>query len=37
VFLSGNPLLERALGRPEVSHRLWNGPIEVKLLRYWIR
>ncbi|HSB19778.1 MAG TPA: THUMP domain-containing protein [Anaeromyxobacteraceae bacterium] len=37
VFVSGNPLLERALGRPEVSHRLWNGPIEVRLLRYRIR
>jgi putative N6-adenine-specific DNA methylase len=37
VLLSGNPLLERSLGRPEVSHRLWNGPIEVRLLRYRIR
>jgi putative N6-adenine-specific DNA methylase len=37
VVLSGNPLLEAALGRPEVTHRLWNGPIEVRLLRYRIR
>jgi putative N6-adenine-specific DNA methylase len=35
VLLSGNPLLERELGvRPESSHRLWNGPLEVRLLRY---
>jgi putative N6-adenine-specific DNA methylase len=35
VFLSGSPLLERELRRkPEVSHRLWNGPLEVKLLKY---
>jgi putative N6-adenine-specific DNA methylase len=37
VFLSGSPLLEQALGRPEVSHRLWNGPIEARLLRYRLR
>jgi putative N6-adenine-specific DNA methylase len=38
VFLSGNPLLENAMVvRPEVTHRLWNGPLEVKLLRYRIR
>jgi putative N6-adenine-specific DNA methylase len=37
VILEGNPLLERELGlRPESSHRLWNGPLEVKLLRYRI-
>jgi len=37
VLLAGNPLLERELGlRPESSHRLWNGPLEVKLLRYRI-
>jgi putative N6-adenine-specific DNA methylase len=37
VILSGNPLLERHLGlRPEWSHRLWNGPLEVNLLRYRI-
>ena len=34
VLLSGNPLLERALpARPEVDHRLWNGPLEAHLLR----
>ncbi len=36
VLLCGNPLLEAAMGRPEVSHRLWNGPLEVRLLRYRI-
>jgi putative N6-adenine-specific DNA methylase len=38
VFLSGSPLLETAMHvKPEVTHRLWNGPLEVKLLRYRIR
>ena len=38
VLLSGNPRLERAIPfRPEVDHRLWNGPLEVHLLRYRIR
>ena len=38
VLLSGSPLLEQEMrSRPEVSHRLWNGPLEVKLLRYRIR
>ena len=38
VFLSGSPLLEQAMHvRPEISHKLWNGPIEVKLLRYRLR
>ncbi|HEX7624413.1 MAG TPA: THUMP domain-containing protein [Anaeromyxobacteraceae bacterium] len=38
VFLSGTPLLEQAMHvRPEISHKLWNGPIEVKLLRYRLR
>lgn len=38
VFLSGSPLLEQALPpRPEVTHRLWNGPLEVRLLRYHLR
>jgi putative N6-adenine-specific DNA methylase len=35
VLLSGNPLLQKAIPlRPEVDHRLWNGPLEVHLLRY---
>jgi putative N6-adenine-specific DNA methylase len=37
VLLCGSPLLEEAFGRPEVSHRLWNGPLEVRMLRYRIR
>jgi len=38
VLLCGNPRLERAIPyRPEVDHRLWNGPLEVHLLRYRIR
>jgi putative N6-adenine-specific DNA methylase len=38
VLLSGNPLLEQAIHlRPEVDHRLWNGPLETHLLRYRIR
>jgi 23S rRNA G2445 N2-methylase RlmL len=37
LLLSGSPLLERAIPlRPEVDHRLWNGPLEVHLLRYRI-
>jgi putative N6-adenine-specific DNA methylase len=37
VILCGNPMLDRELGlKPEVSHRLWNGPIEARLLRYRI-
>jgi 23S rRNA G2445 N2-methylase RlmL len=35
VVLSGNPLFVRAMGaKPELSHRLWNGPLEARLLRY---
>ena len=35
IVLSGNPVLERAIPRkPAVSHRLWNGPLEARLLRY---
>ncbi len=35
ILLSGSPLLERAIPlRPEIDHRLWNGPLEVHLLRY---
>ena len=37
ILLSGNPALERALRlRPEIDHRLWNGPLEVHLLRWRI-
>ncbi len=37
ILLSGNPLLEREIGlKPEWTHRLWNGPLEVKLVRYRI-
>jgi putative N6-adenine-specific DNA methylase len=37
VVLSGNPLFSRALPlKPAVSHRLFNGPLEVRLLRYEI-
>jgi putative N6-adenine-specific DNA methylase len=37
VVLSGNPGLQRAIRlRPEIDHRLWNGPIEVRLLRWRI-
>ena len=35
VVLSGNPLLAREMRvKPRVSHRLFNGPLEVRLLRY---
>jgi putative N6-adenine-specific DNA methylase len=35
VLLSGNPALAREMpGKPRISHRLWNGPLEVRLLRY---
>jgi 23S rRNA G2445 N2-methylase RlmL len=37
VVLSGNPLFSRALPfKPAISHRLFNGPLEVRLLRYEI-
>jgi len=37
VLLSGNPALQHAIRlRPEIDHRLWNGPIEVHLLRWRI-
>jgi len=33
IFLAGNPLLAKALRRkPAISHRLWNGPLEARLL-----
>lgn len=35
VLLSGNPLLQREIGtKPRISHRLYNGPLEVRLLRW---
>jgi len=35
VMLAGNPALAHAMGgKPVLSHKLWNGPIEVRLLRY---
>lgn len=35
VVLSGNTLFAHAMGgKPELSHKLWNGPIETRLLRY---
>jgi putative N6-adenine-specific DNA methylase len=35
VVLCGNPLFAKAMDlRPTISHRLWNGPLEVRLLRY---
>ena len=34
VVLSGNPLRERLRRKPAVSHRLWNGALEIRLLRY---
>ena len=35
VLLSGNPLLQKVMDRkPEIDHRLWNGPLEIHLLRY---
>jgi 23S rRNA G2445 N2-methylase RlmL len=37
VVLSGSPLFTRALPlKPAISHRLFNGPLEVRLLRYEI-
>jgi len=37
VVLSGNPLWTREVRRkPVISHRLFNGPLEVRLLRYEI-
>jgi 23S rRNA G2445 N2-methylase RlmL len=35
VILTGNPLWSRTyLRRPEITHRLWNGPLEARLLVY---
>jgi 23S rRNA G2445 N2-methylase RlmL len=35
IVLSGSPLFRRAYQRPpEIEHKLWNGPIETRLLRY---
>jgi 23S rRNA G2445 N2-methylase RlmL len=33
VFLVGNPIFAKTLRRkPTISHRLWNGPLETRLL-----
>ena len=35
VLLSGNPLLSRVfLRRADINHRLWNGPLETRLMVY---
>ena len=35
AVLSGNPLFSRVfLRRPDIAHRLWNGPLETRLLVY---
>jgi 23S rRNA G2445 N2-methylase RlmL len=35
VILSGNPALQKAIGlKAQIDHRLWNGPLEIHLLRY---
>jgi 23S rRNA G2445 N2-methylase RlmL len=35
AVLSGNPLFSRVfLRRPDITHRLWNGPLETRLLVY---
>jgi len=35
VVLSGSPVWAREVRRkPVISHRLFNGPLEVRLLRY---
>jgi putative N6-adenine-specific DNA methylase len=37
VLLSGNPALSHAVRlKPEIDHKLWNGPLEVRLLRWRI-
>lgn len=37
VVLSGNPLFSREMAsKPRINHRLYNGPLEVRLLRYEI-
>ena len=38
VVLSGSPLWTREMRRkPAISHKLWNGPLEVRLLCYDVR
>ena len=35
AVFSGNPLFSRIyLRKPDISHRLWNGPLETRLLVY---
>ncbi|HET6283535.1 MAG TPA: THUMP domain-containing protein [Polyangia bacterium] len=37
VVLSGNPLFSQEMAsKPRIAHRLYNGPLEVRLLRYEI-
>jgi putative N6-adenine-specific DNA methylase len=37
IVLSGNPLFTREMrDKPRISHRLYNGPLEVRLFRYEI-
>jgi putative N6-adenine-specific DNA methylase len=38
VLLSGNPALSGAVRlKPEIDHKLWNGPLEVRLLKWRIK
>jgi putative N6-adenine-specific DNA methylase len=35
VLLSGNPVLSSAFRlKPQIDHKLWNGPLEVRLLKW---
>jgi 23S rRNA G2445 N2-methylase RlmL len=35
IILCGNPMLARSIPRKhQISHRLWNGPLETRLLVY---
>jgi putative N6-adenine-specific DNA methylase len=38
VLLSGNPALSQAFRmKAEIDHKLWNGPLEVRLLKWRIK